>query len=122
MESDLKEFIESNLGVFAYPIIIPSNTTLPAILYKEISFNRNSDSSLNDSNIRNIRTSISVVSNLVETTIDLKQQTIELFEGFAGLMGSTTVFSSRVVSSVPMYDHNQQTFEHTIDVMFIIKI
>jgi len=122
MESDLKEFLETNVTNVdkAYPHVIPAIAELPAIVYTEISFERNSNSNFIDSRMTDHRFQMSIVTKSAGDTIRIKNEMIGLFEGFAGVMGSTRIFTSRVVASVPFYDTKQQTFEHTIDVMFAV--
>ena len=122
MESDLKEFLETSIASVekVYPYTIPSFESLPAIVYTEISFERNNNSNFIDSRMTDHRFQMSVVTKTAGDTIRIKNELIQLFEGFAGVMGSTRVFTARVVASVPFYDAKQQTYEHTVDVMFNI--
>ncbi|AUS01928.1 tail-completion protein [Vibrio phage 3.058.O._10N.286.46.B8] len=122
IEIDLKNDLESSMGMNAYPIKIPQNAAYPAIVYKEISNGRNDDSNLDSSNLRNKYYEIVIVTPDSELVITKKNELIEKYEGFSGTMGETNIFISRIESSVPSFDNAQQNFEYNITIKFTENI
>lgn len=122
IEIDLKNDLESSMGVNAYPIKIPQNASYPAIVYKEISNGRNDNSDLISSNLRDKYYEIVIVTPDSEQVITKKNELITKYEGFSGMMGETNVFISRIESSVPTFDNAQQNFEYNITIKFTEKI
>ena len=122
LEVDLKTHIETILGMTVYPIKIPQNATLPAVVYSEIQNSRNSDSSLKSSNLRNKRYQITVVSPDSEVVILAKEQLIYTYEGFSGMLGNSNIFIARISSALPLFDNKQQNFEYNVDITFTQKL
>lgn len=119
---DLKNYLETESSVNVYPMHIPQGSELPAMEISDLFDSRNSDSNLDASNIKDRRFQITIVSTKTETTLDLKTQVVDLLEGFSGVMGDSNILITRVNSTVPLYNKQQQTFEYAIDANFVLLL
>ncbi len=121
IEIDLKNYIETLVGCFAYPIKIPQGVSLPAIEFKEIFNGRNPESSLNRRDLVNQKFQITLVSSDSEWLLLNKDLLLTNLDGFSGYMGDTNIFIGRVNNGISLYDNAQQNFEYNIDITFTVR-
>ena len=119
-EIDLKNFLETLTSLSAYPIHIPATEKNSALLYRETSFSRHSGSQLSKTDVSELSYQIIVVSDTTNETLIVKNNLVNAFENYSGVMGSTHVMSSRVINVVPIFDTNTKQFEYTVAVDFTI--
>ncbi len=121
IQEDLKTFLEVKSGVNVYPSILPSTAELSSIVYKQTGFNRNNDSALNSSDVRDYRFTIFVITKSARDMHTISENLIEELEGFSGLMGETNVLITRIKNAVDLFNYSQNTHEKTINIEIKIR-
>lgn len=118
LEINLKNHLQTMLGMDVYPIKAPQTAKCPFVVYKEIGNARDSQSELDKITIRNKRYSFTIVSPSDEEVIVAKEVMINHYDGFSGDIGTSRILVARVVGSIPMFDQQQQNFEYVVDITF----
>lgn len=117
IQEDIKFLLENLSGVDVYPMVIPEEAELPAIMYKTSGYNRDNDSNLSESNIKEHSFRIYVISNSASTTYQISDIVKNGLENYRqGYINSTRIFMIRVRNSIDYYNSTQNTYEITIDI------
>jgi hypothetical protein len=118
--SDFYTHLNDSVDIEVYPLNLPQGTPLPAIVYTPLIFKRNGDSNLSESNIVDRRFNIYVVADNPKSLMEYTEIVQDLYEGFSGSMGATTIMISRINNSVSLYNATQQTYECNVDTSFMV--
>ena len=117
---DYKQLIEEITGIKVYPIIIPQNAIYPCIELSISGGARDSDSSIEVSNIKGYRVSITICSSLSSTNDGYESLLIDALDGKPNTKNGTKTLIMYHVGTAQLYNYSQGLHEMTID--FTTKI
>lgn len=121
IQEELKNSLEYVSGVSAYPNNIPASADLPAIVYKNTGFRRNTDSSLCKSDIIDRDFQVFVISKSASETYKIAEKIMSELENYSGEFVESNVLMIRIENNQSLYNYQQDTHEETINIKIIVR-
>ena len=90
-------------------------------MYRVVSNNRNKDSALSESDVKNWTFDIFVLSRKYADMSAISDLLIDSLDGFTGLMGDKKVLKCRVSRSMESYDNEKKMHENSLSVNVILN-
>lgn len=118
LEIDLIATLESRYNCKVFPVTITEGEPYPIITYKETNNKRNSNSSLRLANLRDQSFTITFISDTDVWVFENKDNFINYFEMYSGLLGATKIFTTTIDSARADFDNTQRIYKYSIDVTF----
>lgn len=117
---DYKQIIEEITNLKVYPIIIPQNVTYPCIEMSISGGARDGDSSIDSSNIKGYRISLTICSDLSSINDGYESLLIAALDGKPNIKNGTKSLIMYHVGTTQLYNYSQGLHEMTVD--FTTKI
>jgi hypothetical protein len=117
---DYKELIEEITNLKVYPIIIPQKATYPCIEMSISGGARDNDSSMDVSNIKGYRLSLTICSESISVNDSYEILLLNALDGKPNTKNGTKSLIMYHVGSTQLYNYSQGLHEMTID--FTTKI
>lgn len=103
-------------GTRIYPVTFPANPTFPLIVYRQISGNEILRSAPHGTVVLSTRFQIDTWAETYAGTQTLREELVDLFTDYRGVVSSKNILSSRVDLAFDLYESDTMLYRHTIDV------
>ena len=123
MRTEFKAHIEALTSLSAFPNVIPKEFTenVSVLMYRVVSNNRNKDSALAESDIKDWTFDIFVLARKYVDMAAISDTLVDSLDGFTGLMGDKKVLKCRISRSMESYDNEKKLHENSLSVNVILN-
>lgn len=99
-----------------YPIIMPHDPTFPLLVYRQISGNEILRSAPKDGVEMSTRFQFDIWGRTYADTQPLRQEIVDLFTGYQGVVSGKRILSSGVDLTFSLYEDDTMLYRHSITV------
>jgi hypothetical protein len=112
---DYKQIIEEITGLKVYPIVIPQNAVYPCIELSISGGARDNDSSMDVTNIKGYRISLTICSSLSSINDGYESLLINALDNKPNVKNGTRTLVMYHIGTVQLYNYTQGLHEMTVD-------